>query len=69
MKCLKNYRPVSIFEKFIFNEMFKFFIGNELISPSQQGFRFITQEICRLFDESFEVKGAFPDISKALHKV
>ena len=35
MKCLKNYRPVSVFEKFIFNEMFKFFIGNELISPSQ----------------------------------
>ena len=35
MKCLKNYRPASIFEKFIFNEMFKFFIGNELNSRSQ----------------------------------
>ena len=69
MKCLKNYRPASIFEKFIFNEMFKFFIGNELNSRSQQVFRVITQEICKLFDESFEVKRAFLDILKVLDKV
>ena len=69
MKCLKNYRPASIFEMFIFNEMFKFFIGNELNSRSQQVFRVITQEICKLFDESFEVKRAFLDILKVLDKV
>ena len=45
-QCLKNYRPISllpicgkIFEKLIFNEMFKFFIENELISPNQSGFK------------------------------
>ena len=38
-QCLKNYRPISllpicgkIFEKLIFNEMFKFFIEIELIN-------------------------------------
>ena len=41
-QTLKNYRPTSLFpicekilERLIFNEMFKFFIENELISPSQ----------------------------------
>ena len=45
-KCLKQYIPSSllpicgkIFEKLIFNEMFKFFIENELISPNQSGFK------------------------------
>ena len=45
-ECLKNYRSIfllpiwgKIFEKFIFNEMFKFFIENELISPNQSGFK------------------------------
>ena len=45
-QCLKNYRPLSllpicgkVFEKLIFNEMFKFFIENELISPNQSGFK------------------------------
>ena len=45
-QCLKNYRPISllpicgkIFEKLIFNDMFKFFIENELISPNQSGFK------------------------------
>ena len=40
-RCLKNYRPISllpicgkIFEKLISNEMFKFFIEKELISPN-----------------------------------
>ena len=40
-EILKNYHPISllpvcgkIFEKLIFNEMFKFFIENDLISPS-----------------------------------
>ena len=45
-RCFKNYHPVSllpicgkIFEKLIFNEMFKCFIENELISPNQSGFK------------------------------
>ena len=29
----------KIFGKLIFNEMFKFFIENELISPNQSGFK------------------------------
>ena len=44
-QCLENYCPVSllpicgkIFEKLIFNEMFKFFNENNLISPKQPGF-------------------------------
>ena len=45
-QILKNYRPISllpvcgkIFEKLIFNEMFKFFIENDLISSNQSGFK------------------------------
>ena len=45
-QCLSNYRPVSLlpicgknFERLFFNEMFKFFIENELISPNQSGFK------------------------------
>ena len=45
-QCLKiiallSLRPVcgKIFEKFIFNEMFNFFIENQLISPNQSGFK------------------------------
>ena len=41
-QCLQSYRLVSllpicgkIFEMLIFNEIFKFFIENELISPNQ----------------------------------
>ena len=29
----------KFFEKFIFNEMFNFFIENQLISPNQSGFK------------------------------
>ena len=46
MYYVLNDRPISllpicgkIFEKLIFNEMFKFFIENELISPNQSGFK------------------------------
>ena len=45
-QILKNYRLISllpvcgkIFEKLIFNKMFKFFIENDLISPNQSGFK------------------------------
>ena len=59
--------------------MFKFFIENELISPSQSGFKpgdsganqllAITHEIYKSFDKGFEVRGVFLDISKAFDKV
>ena len=85
-QCLKNYRPISllpicgkIFERLIFNEMFKFFIENELISPNQLGFKpgdscinqllAITHEIHKSFDDGFKVRGVFLDISKAFEKV
>ena len=62
-QCLKNYCPISllpicgkIFDKLIFNEMFTFFIENELISPNQSGFKpDITHEIYKSFDDGFEV--------------
>ena len=45
-KTLKNYLPVSllpicgkILERLMFNEMFKFFIENELILSNQSGFK------------------------------
>ena len=85
-QCFKNYRPTSLLpicgkisKKLIFNEMFKFFIENELISPNQSGFKpgdsyinqlvAITHEIYKSFDDGFEVRGVFLDISKAFDKV
>ena len=69
----------KIFERLIYNEMFTFFTENNLISPYQSGFRpgdscvnqllAITHEIYKLFDEGFEVRGVFLDISKAFNKV
>ena len=59
--------------------MFVFFTENNLISPNQSGFRpgdscvnqllAITHEIYKSFDEGFEVRGVFLDISKAFDKV
>ena len=85
-QCLSNYRPVSLlpicgknFERLIFNEMFKLFIENELISPNQSGFKpgesctnqllAITHEVCKSLDKGFEVRGVFLNISKAFDKV
>ena len=59
--------------------MFKFFIENDLISPNQLGFKpgdscinqllAITHEIYKSFDDRFEVRGVFLDISEAFDKV
>ena len=85
-QCLNNYRPISllpicskIFERLIFNEMFEFFIENDLISQHQSGFKpgdscinqllSITHEIYQSFDEGFDVRSVFLDISKAFDKV
>ena len=68
----------KIFEKLIFNEMFEFFIENEHISSNQSGFKpgdscinqplAITHEIYRSFNDGFEVRGVFLDISKSFDK-
>ena len=83
---LNNYRPISllpicskIFERIIFNEIFRFFIKNDLISQHQSGFKpgdscinqllSITHEIYQSFDQGFDVRSVFLDISKAFDKV
>ena len=77
-QTLKNYRPVSllpicgkIFERLIFNEMFRFFLDNKLISTNQSGFKpgdscinqllSITHEIYKSFDDGLEVRSVFLD--------
>ena len=69
----------KIFERLIFNEMFGFFIENDLISQHQSGCEpgdscinqllSITHEIYQSFDEGFDVRSVFLDISKAFDKV
>ena len=59
--------------------MFIFFTDNNLISPNQSQFKpgdsgvnqllAITHEMYESFDEEFEVRGVFLDISKAFDKV
>ena len=83
---LKNYRLVSLlpicgkfFERLIFNEMFSFFLADNLLAPNQSGFKpgdscinqllSITHEIYSSFDDGFEVRSVFLDISKAFDKV
>ena len=83
---LNNYRPISllpicstIFERLIFNEMFGFFIENNVISQHQSGFKpgdscinqilSITHEIYQSFDEGFDVRSVVLDIYKAVDKV
>ena len=80
---IKNYRPVSllpicskIFERIIYD---KYLLDNNLISPKQSGFRpgdfcinqllSITHDVFISFDNDFEVRGVFLDISKAFDKV
>ena len=85
---IKNYRPVSllpvcskIFEKVIFNSLFKYLEDNNLLNGNQSGFPpgdscvhqllSITHEIYKAFDAnpSLEVRGVFLDLSKAFDKV
>ena len=69
----------KIFEWLIFNERFGFFIENDLISQHQSGFKpgdscinqllSITHKIYQSFDQGFDVRSVFLDISKAFDKV
>ena len=59
--------------------MLKYFLGNNLITPKQSGFRpgdscinqflSITHDIFTSFDNGLEVRGVFLNISKAFDKV
>ena len=67
------------FERLIHNSLFEYFIQNDVLSPNQSGFKpgdsctnqliSITHEIYQSFDDGFEVRGVFLDISKAFDKV
>ena len=67
------------FERLIYNNHCEYFIDNDLISRNQSGFKpgdsyinqliSITHEIYESFDDGFEVRGVFLDISKAFDKV
>ena len=69
----------KVFERLIYNSLFEYFIQNDLISPYQSGFKpgdlcanqlvSITHEMHQSFDDGFEVRGVFLDISKAFDKV
>ena len=69
----------KVLERLLYNSMFEFFIQNDLITPNQFGFKIgdscinqlisITHEIYKPFDDGYEVRGVFFDISKAFDKV
>ena len=69
----------KVFEHLIYDSLFEHFIENDLISPNQSGFKSgnsctnqlisITHEIYQSFDDGFEVRGVFVDITKAFDKV
>ena len=75
----RNYRPAllmpvggNIFERLIYNDLFEFFVKDDLVSSNQSGFKqgdsciyqllSITHEISQSFDNGFEVRGIFLDI-------
>ena len=83
---LKNYRPISllpvsskIFEKLLYDSMFKFFTENNLISLNQSGFKpgdscvnqllSITHQIFKSLNNGHEVRSVLLDMSKAFDKV
>ena len=87
-QIIDTYRPVSllpicgkIFEKLLFNSMFKFVDDDNLFRSNQSGFRpsdsceyqllSIDHDIYASFDccPSLEVRGIFLDISKAFDRV
>ena len=66
-------------KRLLYNEMFSFLIENVLISQNQSGFKpgdscinqllSINHEIYKSFDDGWEVRGIFLDLSKAFDKV
>ena len=53
----------------MFNEMFKFFIENELLLANQFGFKPGDSCVNQLVSANFKFRGVFLDISKAFDKV
>ena len=83
---LKNYHPISllpisskIFERLLYDSMFKFITENNLMSLNQSGFKpgdscvnqllSITHQIFQFLDNGHEVRSVFLDMSKAFDKV
>ena len=83
---VKKYRSISllpvsnkIFERLLYDIMFKVFTENSLISQNQSGFKpgdsctnqllSITHQIYKYFDDGHEVRSVFLDISEAFDKV
>ena len=83
---LKNYRPISLlpvstkmFERLLYESMFKFFTDNSLISQNQSGFKpgdsstnqllSITYQIYKWFHDGHEVRSLFLHMCKAFDKV
>jgi hypothetical protein len=69
----------KIFEKIVFNNIYKFLLDSSLLSHNQSGFRpgdsitnqlfAINTEIYNTFENGQETRAAFLDISKAFDKV
>ena len=87
-QTVKNYRPISLlplcgklFEKIVFNSLYKHLTKNGLLTSNQSGFRpcdsttnqllYLVSEIHESFEDpnSLEVRAVFLDISKAFDKV
>ena len=87
-QTISNYRPISllpicskIFERIIFNSLYKYLDENNLLTTNQSGFRSnnscvhqlikITHDIYQAFDNnpSLETRAVFLDLSKAFDRV
>ena len=87
-QLIKNYRPISllpvfakVYERIIFNNLYNYFIHNNLITNNQSGFRpgdsvtnqllYLVHEIHKSFDsiDNIEVRSVYLDMSKAFDKV
>ena len=82
-QLIKNYRPISLLPicgKIIFNNLYNYLNGNNLITKNQSGFRpgdsktnqllYLVNEIHKAFDDPkcLEIRAVFLDISKAFDK-
>ena len=69
----------TMFERHLYNEMFGFFLNKGLISANQSSFKpgdscinqflSITHNIYKSFDDGYEVRGVFLDVSKAFGNI
>ena len=63
----------KVLERILYNSMFDFFIENSLLTSNQSGFKTgdscinqlisLSHEIYKSFDDSYEIRGVFFDIS------